>query len=119
MSQPTHDSYRGDQPASPYTDRYPQDRAPVDGSPQGSYGVPPASQSTNPWAIAALVLSLCGTAVLAVVAGHVALSQIKRTGEQGKPLAIVGLVLGYVEVVVYLVLLAAMIGLIGWGMLQS
>ena len=33
---------------------------------------------------------------LAVVAGHVALSQIKKTGDQGRGLAIAGLVIGYV-----------------------
>ena len=56
---------------------------------------------TNPVAITSLVLSLAGiltwiTAIGGVIAGHIALSQIKRTGEGGRGMAIAGLVVGYV-----------------------
>ncbi|OBK28369.1 hypothetical protein A5634_01385 [Mycobacterium asiaticum] len=46
-------------------------------------------------AIAALVASLV-LAPLGIVFGHISLSQIKKTGEDGRGLAIAGLVLGYV-----------------------
>jgi Domain of unknown function (DUF4190) len=53
---------------------------------------------------------LCGIAsffpvipwVLAIVTGHLAISQIKRTGEPGRGLAIAGLVMGYAGIVITL-----------------
>jgi hypothetical protein len=56
---------------------------------------------TNSSAIAALVcgiLAFCGLgpiAIVAVILGHKALGQIRRTGEDGYGLAKAGLVLGY------------------------
>ncbi|MCU1637028.1 MAG: hypothetical protein JWQ68_2267 [Cryobacterium sp.] len=44
----------------------------------------------------------------AIITGHIALGQIKRTGEQGRGLAIAGLVLGYLGVFVFLVALVAL-----------
>ena len=41
----------------------------------------------------------------AIVLGHVARHQIKRTGEQGAGLALAGLVLGWVAVILGIVLL--------------
>ncbi|BCI52959.1 cyclophilin [Mycolicibacterium litorale] len=55
----------------------------------------PASRPTNAWAVAALVCAFL-FAPLGIVFGHVSLSQIKRTGEDGRGLAIAGLVIGYV-----------------------
>ncbi|MBX4171193.1 DUF4190 domain-containing protein (plasmid) [Rhodococcus pyridinivorans] len=60
------------------------------------------SQSTNILAILALVFGLLG-GVLGVVFGHIALSQINRTGENGRGLAIAGLVLGYISVVAWII----------------
>lgn len=57
-------------------------------------GYVPAAR-TNSMAIVALVCSLV-LAPLGVVFGHIALSQIKRSGEDGRGLAIAGLVIGYV-----------------------
>lgn len=51
---------------------------------------------TNTLAVLSLVLSLVGMSLVAIVLGHVAHSQIRRTGEQGKGLATAGLVIGYV-----------------------
>lgn len=61
------------------------------------YQVQPA-RPTNGWAIASLVVSLvsCGFgSILGVIFGHVAMSQIKRNGDQGRGLAIAGLIIGY------------------------
>ncbi|WP_246097917.1 DUF4190 domain-containing protein [Rhodococcus spelaei] len=73
----------------------------ADGQPV--YGAPIRSQSTNVFAILALVFGFLG-GVLAIIFGHIALSQIKRTGESGRGLAIAGLVLGYFFVAFWLVL---------------
>ena len=65
---------------------------------------PPAPPKNNALAIASLV---CGAAQLmlwplatipAVVLGHVARRQIRRTGEQGAGLALAGLILGWIGV---------------------
>lgn len=87
------------------------------GSPNGYYPGPPIG--TNPWAIAALVLGLFGTAIFAVIAGHVALSQIRRSGEQGRGMAIAGLVLGYLEIVFYVLFFAAVMGFLAYGASQG
>ena len=64
---------------------------------------PTSAPRTNGLAIAALVLGLCGFALLPVILGHVALRQIRASGEGGSALAIVGLVLGYLALAAYLV----------------
>jgi len=55
----------------------------------------------NRLAVASLVLSLLWLfflgSLLGVIFGHVALRQIKRTGELGRGLAIGGLVMGYLS----------------------
>ncbi len=57
------------------------------------------ARSTNGLAIAALVLGIVCvywvTSILAVIFGHIALSQIRVSGQRGRGLAIAGLVLGY------------------------
>jgi hypothetical protein len=66
---------------------------------------------TNGFAIAALVLALvwvCGLgSALAVIFGAVALSQIKQRQQQGRGLAIAGIVIGAIGVVLTLVLVIA------------
>lgn len=52
---------------------------------------------TNTLAILALVFGLVG-GIAAIPLGHVALSQIKRTREGGRGMALTGLVLGYIWV---------------------
>ena len=69
----------------------------VPGYPVGyapGYLMPP--QRTNGFAIASFILGLLTGTLLAVIFGHVALSQIRRTGERGRGMAITGLVLGYI-----------------------
>jgi hypothetical protein len=54
------------------------------------------NQKTNGLAIAALVLGILGVSIIAIILGHVGLSQIKRTGEQGRGMALAGVILGYI-----------------------
>jgi peptidyl-prolyl cis-trans isomerase B (cyclophilin B) len=65
----------------------------------GSYGYPgypgyPPPRGTNALAIASLVFAFMFVP-LGIVFGHVSLSQIKKTGEEGRGLAIAGLVISY------------------------
>ncbi|HTL42249.1 MAG TPA: DUF4190 domain-containing protein [Pseudolysinimonas sp.] len=50
---------------------------------------------TNTLAIISLVLSLVGVSLGGVICGHIALSQIRRTGEAGHGLALAGVIIGY------------------------
>ena len=72
----------------------------------GAYPAGPRPVGTNTFAILALVFGILG-GFFAIVFGHVALSQIKRTGEGGRGMAIAGLVLGYFALVVTILFVAA------------
>lgn len=76
----------------------------------------PQPQRTNGYAVASLVCGITGTflvvpAVPAIVLGHVARRQIRRTGEQGDGMAVTGLVLGYLVTSAALVV-AVLVGVI-------
>ena len=66
---------------------------------QPVYVVPPASSKTNTLTIISLVTSIIGLGIVGIITGHLGLSQIKKTGEQGSALAIAGLIIGYLEVI--------------------
>lgn len=87
---------------------------------------PPYPQQVNGMAIAALccglgALLLWGVpALLAVIFGHVALHQIRTSGQAGRPqggrgMAIAGLVLGYIGLAFLTVALLVLLGSIGSG----
>jgi hypothetical protein len=63
------------------------------------------AQQTSPLAIASMVcgmvaLVLGPVAILAIVFGHIARGQVRRTGEGGRGMATAGLILGYMVLVV-------------------
>jgi hypothetical protein len=74
---------------------------------------PAGSNTTNGFAIAALITGLLGGTVLPIIFGHVAHSQIRRTGQAGWGMATAGLVLGYictaavVIIIIVVIILAA------------
>lgn len=69
------------------------------------YGYPVAvAAPTNSLAIVALIGGLL-MPIVGIICGHIALNQIKRSGEGGKGLAVTGLVLGYVFTGISLVFL--------------
>lgn len=73
------------------------------GEHQGYPGYPhQPPRPTNSLAIASLVCAFV-LAPLGVVFGHMSLSQIKKTGEQGRGLAIAGLIVSYVVIVTAIV----------------
>jgi hypothetical protein len=75
-----------------------------------------AARRTNPSAMAALVcgiLTFCGlvpAVIAAIILGHKALGQIRRTGDDGYGLAKAGLTLGYLALV--LTALTALVALV-------
>jgi peptidyl-prolyl cis-trans isomerase B (cyclophilin B) len=72
------------------------------------YASAPAGPKTNTMAIISLVLAFF-ISLGAVITGHIALGQIKRTGEGGRGLAIAGLILGYLG------LLVGLLAIIFWA----
>jgi peptidyl-prolyl cis-trans isomerase B (cyclophilin B) len=102
---------------------------PPPGSPSGYPGYPPATYPypqylqpqypypqprTNALAIASLVCALL-FAPLGIVFGHLSLSQIRRSGEDGRGLAIAGLVVGYVVTIAAIVAVVAGTLLFAWA----
>ncbi len=81
---------------------------------QYPYGYPPPRQ-TNTLAIAALVCAFV-FAPLGIVFGHLSLSQIKKSGEEGRGIAIAGLVIGYlVTVLTVLIVVVSVVFLVAVG----
>jgi uncharacterized membrane protein len=70
----------------------------------------PAPVRTNSLAVAALACGVAEfftaglTAIPAVVLGHMARSQIRRTGENGSGLALAGLILGWLAIVLFVLI---------------
>jgi hypothetical protein len=101
-------------PGQPYNDNGPQPPYPPYQGPnppyQGPYPAYPPASPTNGLAIASLVCGV-GTFVIglsfipAIICGHIARGQIRRTGEQGGGLALAGLILGYVGGALFIALL--------------
>lgn len=65
-------------------------------------------RSLNTLAVVSLASALTSIgAVMAIITGHIALAQIKRSGENGKVLAGTGLALGYFTVAFWIILLVS------------
>jgi phosphotransferase system glucose/maltose/N-acetylglucosamine-specific IIC component len=73
---------------------------------------------TNTMAILALVLAFV-VAPAGIVLGHIARSQIRRTGEDGDGLALAGLIIGYVFTALNVLFIALFLVLLGAGLLSS
>src|SRR5690242_10489754 len=79
---------------------------PPTGAYAGNYGYPGYAQpqSTNALAIVSLVCAFL-FAPLGIIFGHISLSQIRKTGEEGRGLAIAGLVISYLITVFTIVVI--------------
>lgn len=86
----------------------------------GAYpGYPAVAQRTSGMAIASLILSILGIGLLGVIFGHLALSEIKKSNGMvgGQGLAMAGLIIGYVEIGLSLLVCAILtIAFIGAGL---
>lgn len=58
---------------------------------------PPQTDRWNVWAIVAIV-TVWFTVILGLIFGHIALSQIKNTGERGRGLALTAVIVGWIAV---------------------
>lgn len=106
--------YQGQQPA--------YQGQPYGGQPayQGQNGARPGQRNTL--ALVSMILGIAGfvtsiTAIGAIVTGHMALSQIKKRGDEGRGMALTGLILGYV--VVALTILTIILLFVVFGAIAS
>jgi hypothetical protein len=89
--QPVYGQQGSDQP---YGQQPAYGQQQYDAQQYGGYGQQP--QKYNVLSIISLVGAIIGFNVIAVILGFIALSQIKKTGEQGRGLAIAGIVIGFI-----------------------
>lgn len=112
----TYDPYNPKQPGDPYGQQpgQPYGQPMYGQQPYGpGYGFVPPKSQTN--AILALVLSLVGfatcgvTAIVGVIFGHIAMGKIKRGEEDGRGMALAGVIIGYVVIAGWLLYAAIII----------
>jgi hypothetical protein len=100
MSQSSYDTHSSWGTSYPSTPTAPAP-APYAAAPYAPVPYPVAAAAEtaplNPLAMASLMTSVFGLGLVAVVLGHVALNLIKRNNERGGALAIVGMILGYLQ----------------------
>ena len=85
--------------------------------PQPQYGAyQPAQPGWNVMAIVGFILAFFVN-IVGIILGFVALSQIKRTGEQGRGLAIAAIIIGFAEIVIGIIIFVFV--LIGLGIAAS
>lgn len=85
----------------------------TESAPAQNYAYPGSPQPVAPYnvlGIVSFVLSLVGFTLIAVILGHISLSQIKRTGERGRGFAIAGLVIGYVSFALAILFIIFIVG---------
>ncbi|WP_243075100.1 DUF4190 domain-containing protein [Microbacterium sp. SS28] len=85
-----------------------------------AYGAPPATK-TNTLAVVSLISSLVGFFVIpflgsitGIITGHMSLSQIKRTGEQGRGLGLAGTIVGWVGLVLAIIGTIILVAWLNW-----
>jgi hypothetical protein len=83
------------------------------------YSAPAPVAKTNVLSIISLVTGIIGLAIVPVILGHISLSQIKKTGEQGRVMAIIGLILGYLAILGYIILIIVSIVAVSSGVLNQ
>ncbi|TFC43434.1 DUF4190 domain-containing protein [Cryobacterium sp. TMT1-21] len=68
------------------------------------YAAQGSSEKYNVLAIISLVTAVLSISLAAIITGHIALSQIGKTGEKGRGLAIAGLIIGYASLVLSVII---------------
>ena len=84
---------------------------------QPQYGAyQPVQPGYNTLAIVGFILAFF-VSVVGIILGFIALSQIKRTGEQGRGLALAAIIIGFVEIAIGIVVFIVVV--IGLGIAAS
>ncbi|HEV7812770.1 MAG TPA: DUF4190 domain-containing protein [Leifsonia sp.] len=102
-----------DQPQQPDVPQQPQYGQPP-AAPQYGESAPyaPAQRGYNTMAIVAFILAFF-ISIVGIILGFVALSQIKKTGEQGRGLAIAAIIIGFVEIAIGIIITIIVVAVLG------
>ncbi|MGU3356263.1 DUF4190 domain-containing protein [Microbacterium sp. M4A5_1d] len=115
-------------PAPPYATPPQQQAYQPAGYPPPAYGHGGYQpQKTNTLAIVSMIASIVGFiwllpvigSVAGVIMGHISLSQIKRTNENGRGMALAGLIVGYAGLALAIVGIIIVASFIGWAIGQD
>ncbi len=110
-------SYPPQQPSYPPP---PPSYSPAPGGPQYApppqgygygYPAPPMAPATSGWAIASLICGIIGFSILAIIFGYIGRNEIKNSGGRltGDGLALAGLIIGWIELALGILLFALII----------
>jgi hypothetical protein len=117
---PAYGAPQAQPPAAPAYGQQPAygQPAPAYGQPAAAYGQP--AKKTNVLAIVSLIASIAGFviawgigSIVGIICGHISLGQIKKTGEEGRGLAVAGLIVGYIGLalaILSVIILAIVLG---------
>jgi hypothetical protein len=105
-------------PQNPYQGQQPTHQGQPHGGQPAYQGQSGAPGQRNTLALVSMILGIAGfftsiTALGAIVTGHMALSQIKKRGEEGRGMALTGLILGYVVVALTIIGIILLVVLFG------
>lgn len=115
-------------PAPPYATPPQQQAYQPSGYPPPAYGYGGyPQQKTNTLAVVSMIASIVGFiwilpvigSIAGVVMGHISLSQIKRTNEKGRGMALAGLIVGYAGLVLAIAGIIVVASFIGWAVEQD
>ncbi|SDQ17092.1 DUF4190 domain-containing protein [Microbacterium sp. cf332] len=115
-------------PAPPYATPPQQGYQPAAYPPPAyGYGGGFPQQKTNTLSIVSMIASIVGFiwilpvigSIAGVVMGHISLSQIKRTGEKGRGMALAGLIVGYAGLALAIIGIIAFASFVGWAIEQE
>jgi uncharacterized membrane protein len=81
------------------------------------------TKPTNTFALVGFILSIAGfvtgiTAIAGIILGHIGLHQIKKTGEAGHGLGVAALIMGYIQVGLWVLALIGFVlfmVFVGWS----
>lgn len=124
---PAAPSYDAPPVAPPYAGgssaTYPQTSYPAPTYGYGGY----EQQKTNVLAIVSMIASIVGFvwilpfigSLAGIIMGHISLSQIKRTGDKGRGMALAGVIVGYVGLALVILGTILIFGFIAWAAQQD
>ncbi|WP_431277074.1 DUF4190 domain-containing protein [Leifsonia poae] len=101
-----------DQPQQPDVPQQPYGQQPPAAPQYGESAQYAPQRGYNTMSIVAFILAFF-VSIVGIILGFIALSQIKKTGEQGRGLALAAVIIGFVEIALGIIFTIVFIALIG------
>ncbi|MFV0374885.1 DUF4190 domain-containing protein [Microbacterium sp.] len=122
---PTPPPYTGSAPQAPayQTPAYPTQAPPAYGTPAPGYAAP----KTNVLAIISMIASILGFIMIlpvigslaGAIMGHISLNQLKSSGENGRGMALTGVILGWIGLALAVIGLISFLAFVTWASQQN